>query len=80
MKGEAVRTTVDIPAPLYRKLKRQAGEKARSVRELILIGIERALLQERRPKSKRVRFPLIGSRGPKVRLTNKRMYELIEFP
>ena len=34
----------------------------------------------RDPGSKRVRFPLIGSEGPKVMLTSKCLYELIEFP
>jgi hypothetical protein len=39
MKEQAVRTTVDIPAPLYRKLKEQAAAQGRSVRELILLGV-----------------------------------------
>jgi len=38
MKEQAVRTTVDIPASLYRKLKEQAAAQGRSVRELILWG------------------------------------------
>ena len=38
MKEEAVRTTVDIPTSLYRRLKEQAAAQGRSVRELILAG------------------------------------------
>jgi hypothetical protein len=80
MKPEAVRTTVDIPAPLYRRLKEQAAAQGRSVRELILAGVRATLLDGRRQKAKRVRFPLIVSKGPKVELTNDQIYERIEFP
>lgn len=80
MKRDAIRTTVDVPAPLYRKLKEQAAAQGRSIRELILLGISNSLLQTKRPRPKRVRFPLIVSRGPKVDLTNERIYEHVEFP
>jgi hypothetical protein len=33
-----------------------------------------------RPRRRPVRFPLLDSKGPKVELTNQRLYELIEFP
>ena len=36
MKEQVIRTTVDIPASLYRKLKEQAAAQGRSIRELIL--------------------------------------------
>jgi hypothetical protein len=80
MKQDAVRTTVDIPAALYRKLKEQAAAQGRSVRELILAGVRNTLLEPKRPASKRVRFPLIESEGPKVHLTNEQIYERVEFP
>jgi hypothetical protein len=80
MKPEAVRTTVDIPAPLYRKLKEQAAAQGRSVRELILAGVRATLLAARRPRARKVRFPLIVSKGPKVDLTNDEIYERVEFP
>jgi hypothetical protein len=80
MKQESVRTTVDIPAPLYRKLKEQAAEKGSSVRELVLAGVRSVLLQGRRPRQRRVRFPLIVSEGPKVDLSNEQIYEYVEFP
>jgi hypothetical protein len=80
MKQESVRTTVDIPAPLYRKLKEQAAAQGRSTRELILVGIRRTLVRGRRPRPTRVRFPLIVSQGPKVHLTNEQIYERVEFP
>ena len=80
MKPETVRTTVDIPAPLYRKLKQQAAAKGRSIRDLVLAGVTSVLLEDQRPRSKRVKFPLIVSKGPKVDLTSERIYEYVEFP
>lgn len=80
MKPEVVRTTVDIPAPVYRKLKEQAAARGRSVRELILAGVRASLLEGKRPQARRVRFPLIVSKGPKVSLTNEDIYERVEFP
>lgn len=75
-----VRTTVDIPAPLYRKLKEQAARQGCSARELILRGVEFVLLEPRRRAGRRVRFPLIRSRGPKVEISSGQIYEHIEFP
>ena len=63
MKEQAVRTTVDIPASLQRKLKEQAAAQGRSIRELILLGVRVTLVQGKRPRSRRIRFPLIVS-GP----------------
>ena len=80
MKQDSVRTTVDIPAPLYRQLKAQAAASGKSVRELIVLGAQKVLIEGQRPHPKRVQFPLIISDGPKIDLTNEQIYELIEFP
>jgi hypothetical protein len=80
VKEQAIRTTVDIPASLYRKLKEQAAAQGRSIRELILLGVRVTLIEGKRPRSQRVKFPLIASDGPKVDLTNEQIYEHIEFP
>ena len=80
MKQDSVRTTVDIPAPLYRKLREQAAARGHSIRELVLAGVRSVLLQGQRPRPKRVRFPLMVSEGPKVELTNEKIYERVEFP
>ena len=77
---DSIRTTVDIPAPLYRKLKAQAAARGHSVRELVLAGVRSVLLQGQRPRPKRVQFPLIVSQGPKVNVTNIKIYEHVEFP
>lgn len=80
MKKPSVRTTLDIPASTYKRLKEQAAARGSSIRELVLIGINNVLLQGRRPRTRRVRFPLIVSEGPKVNLTNEQIYEHVEFP
>lgn len=80
MKEESVRTTVDIPASLYRRLKEQAAARGSSVRELVLAGVKSVLLQGQRSRRKRVQFPLIVSKGSKVILTNEQIYEHVEFP
>jgi len=77
MKPDSVRATVDIPEPLYRKLEAHAAASGCSVRDLVLAGIRRVLVQGQRPRPKRVQFPLIVSDGPKVdRPTNKSMNRL----
>ena len=80
MKKQAVRTTVDIPVSLYRKLKAQAAAQGKSVRELILLGVRVTLVEGKRPRSGRVKFSLIASDGPKVDLRNEQIYEHVEFP
>ena len=80
MKQESVRTTVDIPAPLYRQLKEQAAARGESVRELVLAGVKSVLLSSQRPRPRRVQFPLIASNDAKIDLTNEQIYEYVEFP
>lgn len=80
MKQDSVRTTIDIPAPLYRQLKEQAVASGKSVRELVLTGARSVILKPRKAKPRRVKFPLFGSEGPKIDITNEQIYELIEFP
>ena len=80
MKRESVRTTIDIPASMYRQLKEQAAAQGQPARALILAGIEKVLLRNQRPRPRRVQFPLIRSKGPKANLTNEQIYKLVEFP
>ncbi|HSZ19882.1 MAG TPA: hypothetical protein VK770_08830 [Candidatus Acidoferrum sp.] len=80
MRSKTIRTTVDIPAPLYRRLKEQAAAQGRSVRKLIVAGIRATLLDRKHPRMKRVSFPLIVSKGPKVEMSNERIYERAQIP
>ena len=78
--SETVRTTIDIPAPVYRRLREQAARQGCPVGELVTRGINQVLSKPGRTGTKRVEFPLIPAKGPKKRLTNKQLYEFIEFP
>lgn len=80
MKEEPIRTTVNIPASLYRKLKARAASRGRSIPELILAGLKSVLVESQRPRPQRVQFPLIVSKGRKVDVTNEQIYEHVEFP
>jgi hypothetical protein len=76
-----MRTTVDIPDPLYRELKAKAATQGRSVKELILQGVESGLRGDEPKRRGRVKLPLVRSKKPgSVRLDNARIYELILFP
>ncbi len=77
-----MRTTVDIPAPLYKRLKTRAASEGSSAKRLILRGVEQ-VLREKPPKltRKRRKPPLIRSRRPgTVHLDNARIYDVISFP
>ncbi len=80
MKPRRIRTTVDIPAPLHRKLKQQAAANGGSIRQLVLAGVRSVMLKGGRRRARKVHFPLIVSKGPTVYLTNEQIYEHIEFP
>ena len=76
-----MRTTVDIPDPLYRRLKSRAARERRSVKELILRGVEGQLGLNRKKSKGKITLPLIRSRHPgKVRLDNAKIFEIIPFP
>jgi len=76
-----MRTTVDIPDPVYRRLKAKAAQQGCSVKELVLRGL-RAQLENRKRvgKGKRVALPIIGSRRAGwLQLTNSQINEIL-FP
>jgi hypothetical protein len=80
---EVMRTTIDIPDPVYRRLKSRAAREGSSAKALILRGVEQVL--KGRPvkaaRARRVRLPLVRSKQPgTVRLDNARIYEIISFP
>jgi hypothetical protein len=80
LKEESIRTTVNIPASLYRKLKASAAARGPSIPELILAGLKAVLVKGQRPRPRKVRFPLIVSKGRKANVTNEQIYERVEFP
>jgi hypothetical protein len=77
-----MRTTIDIPASLYQRLKARAANEGSSAKKLILRGVERVLREKRTASSgKRIKLPLVNSKRPgTVRLDNARIYDVISFP
>ena len=83
MKSAAIRTSIDVPRDLHRRLHEAAARKGCSARKLIIAGIERAV-EETRPSRPKRRLsldkPLIRPAGRHINLTNEEAYELIELP
>jgi hypothetical protein len=78
---KSVRTTVDIPDRLYRRLKSKAAEEGRSVKELILRGVESELKVDVRRPAHFVSSPLIRSKRPgTLVLDNAKIFENVLFP
>ena len=75
-----MRTTVDIPDPIYRELKGKAASEGRSVKELILRGVEQEL-RGPRARPSRVKLPIVRSKKPgATKLDNAKIFEIIPFP
>ncbi len=76
-----MRTTVDIPDPLYRQLKSKAASEGRSVKELILRSVETEMTTPRRRRPRFVSLPIVRSKNPgSVYLDNDKIFQLIPFP
>jgi len=76
-----MRTTVDIPDPVYRRLKSRAAREGSSAKDLILRGVKRELGEKRRRAAKRIRLPVIHSKQPAtLDLDNDQIFEIISFP
>jgi len=78
-----MRTSIDIPDPLYREMKIRAANEGTTIREIILEGVamrlqggSTAVTHEGRP-----RFPVIRSKDPgSLKLGEEGVYEYIPFP
>jgi len=76
-----MRTTVDIPDALYLELKSKAAREKRSVKELILRGVEVELRPRSKMRTRRVSFPLVPSKKPgTLDIDNAKIFEFIPFP
>ena len=83
MDKETVRTSLDIPVALHRRLRRAAAQQGCSARQMILHSIERAVREvaPQRPRRRlRLDPPIVPSTGKPFDLTNAQIYDLIEFP
>ena len=75
-----MRTTVDIPDAMYRRLKARAAAEGKPAKALILKGVEQ-VLNTSTPSGKKIVVPVISSKRPgSLRLDNARIYDVISFP
>ena len=75
-----MRTTVDIPDAMYRRLKSRAAREGTSTRALILKGVKEVLRAERQQSGSPVSLPIVRSKRPgTVALDNAAIYD-IAFP
>ena len=84
MKNEScVRTSLDLPRDLHRRLHEAAALKGTSARRLILESIEATLdqFQPIRPcKRLSLDIPIVSITGKPLNYTNEELHELIDFP
>ena len=83
MKANSVRTSIDLPRDLHRRLHEAAARRGCSARQLILRSIEQAVEQntpKRPPRRLKLDPPIIPSTGKPIDLTNEQIYDLIDFP
>lgn len=75
-----MRTTLDLPDPLFRDLKIKAAQEGVSLKELLQRFVEKCLYEKPAPTPKPVRSPLptpLSSRGgPPISLTNAEIEEI----
>jgi hypothetical protein len=80
---ETIRTSLDIPRSLHRKLHEVAARRGCSARQLILQSIAR-VLEDSEPQRRRRRLsldvPIVPSTGKPFDLTADQIYGVIEFP
>jgi hypothetical protein len=76
-----MRTTVDIPDAMYRRLRARAVREGRTAKSLILEGVEEVLKPKSSAGGRRVTLPLVRARRPgTLVLDNARIYDVISFP
>ena len=74
-----MRTTVDLPDPMFRRAKALAALRGTSLKEIIQRALERELEHAtEKQKQKRVKLPLIRSKEPgTLNLTNAEIDEIV---
>ncbi len=77
-----MRTTIDVPDPVFRSMKSLAARKGQSLKEFVVRAIEREVSRAQRPGPARsaVRLPLVPSKHPGAlrSLTNAEIEDLLD--
>ncbi len=78
---ENMRTTIDIPDDVYRKLKVKAAHEGVAVRRIVLRSIHREISHPPETSLRRLTEPILKSYAPgSIRIDNEQIYDLIGFP
>ena len=76
-----MRTTVDIPDPIYKRLRSRAVSEGSTAKELILRGVEQVLKDTKKKSRRRVKLPIVRSKRPgELEIDNAKIYDVISFP
>jgi hypothetical protein len=79
-KADTVRTSIDLPVELHRRLKELAARKGCSARKLIVESVEKAVVIEvlapPRPRLDLRANPLVSVGGPPIDLTPEEIDDL----
>jgi hypothetical protein len=76
-----MRTTVDIPDPIYKRLRSRAVSEGSTAKELILRGVEQVLKDKKKKSRRRVKLPIVRSKRPgELQIDNAKIYDVISFP
>ncbi len=79
-----MRTTIELPDPLYRELKARAALEGRSVKDLMHSLLRRALAEPAVPATPHARSqpPLVSAGGPLplAEPSNASLFELLDGP
>jgi hypothetical protein len=72
-----MRTTIDLPDPVFRELKAVAARRGTSLKEIVRKAVEEEIRKAERSSGRRVKFPLLASREPgSLDLTNAEIDDL----
>ena len=73
-----MRTTVDLPDPLFRELKAVAARRGTSLKNVIRDAVEVEIRKSQRKAIRRVKFPLLQSSEPgTLKLTNADIEDIL---
>ena len=83
MRPGFVRTSIDLPDHLHRRLHEAAIRRGCSARQLILNSVERAVNESAPMRPKRrlsLNRPIVPSRGKPFDLSNEQIYDILGRP
>ncbi|HEV3333458.1 MAG TPA: hypothetical protein VG096_20885 [Bryobacteraceae bacterium] len=73
-----MRTTIDLPDPLFRELKTVAAQRGTTLKKLIRTAVEEEIRKTPRKPGRRVKVPLLDSCEPgTLNLTNAEIEDLL---